>query len=137
MSSNTICSEYNVAMESRIFRRMWFLVIITVFFSLWLAPWRVTTGLLLGGSLSILNHHWLRGSLRQAFESASSGERPRLGIWRYLLRYAVIAIIIVISQIFNIASLVATFVGLSSFAVAALIEAFIQIYFAIVHREEG
>jgi hypothetical protein len=125
------------AMEQRIFRRMWIIVIIATLISAVVAPWRTTVGLLLGGMLSILNHHWLRTSLKQTFEAASTGASPRLGVLRYLLRYSVVASVIALSQLLNIASLVATLAGLCSFAVAALIEAFMQVYFAIVRREEG
>ena len=50
------------AMERRIFRDMCVAVALAVAVSAPLAPWRVTTGLLLGGLLSLLNHHWLRTS---------------------------------------------------------------------------
>jgi hypothetical protein len=45
--------------EARIFRTMGFATAIAVISSLPFAPWRVTAGLLLGGALSLLNHHWL------------------------------------------------------------------------------
>ena len=49
--------------EARIFRAMIVAVAVAVIVSAIVAPWRVTSGLLLGGVLSLLNHRWLSGSV--------------------------------------------------------------------------
>jgi hypothetical protein len=125
-----------VAMERRLFRTMCAAVAISVMVSLPLAPWRVTTGLLLGGILSLFNHHWLRSSLSAVFGGAESGRRVKISAARYVLRYFVIAAVVALAYTLNLVSIVATLVGLCSFVVAALAEAVMQIYFAIVNREE-
>lgn len=125
-----------VAMEQRLFRAMCGAVAISVIISLPLAPWRVTTGLLLGGILSLFNHHWLRTSLAAVFGKAESGKRVKINAARYVLRYFVIAAVVALAYTLNLVSIVATLIGLCSFVVAALAEAFMQIYFAIVNREE-
>lgn len=124
------------AMERRLFRTMCVAVAAAVLISAPIAPWRVTTGLLLGGVLSLFNHHWLRSSLAAIFSTAESGRKVKFNAARYVLRYFVIAGVVALAYTLNLVSLVATLVGLCSFVVAAMIEAFMQIYFAIVNREE-
>ena len=124
------------AMERRLFRTMFGTVILAVIVSLPLAPWRTTTGLLLGGILSLFNHHWLRSSLAAVFGTAESGRRVKINAARYILRYFVIAAVVAAAYALNLVSIVATLLGLCSFVVAAMIEAFMQVYFAIVNREE-
>jgi hypothetical protein len=124
------------AMERRLFRTMLWTVALAGVASAPFAPWRVTTGLLLGGGLSLFNHHWLRTSLAAVFSTAQSGKRVKINAARYVLRYFVIAAVVAAAYALNLVSLVATLVGLCSFVVAAMIEAFMQIYFTIAHREE-
>lgn len=125
------------AMQRRLFQVMCWAVVISVAISLPLAPWRVTTGLLLGGVLSLFNHHWLRTSLAAVFNTAESGRRVKISAARYVLRYFVIAGVVSLAYAFDLVSIVATLVGLCSFVVAAMVEAFIQIYFALLNREEN
>ena len=129
--------EDPAAMERRLFRTMCVTVALSVVVSLVLAPWRVTTGLVLGGLLSLLNHHWLRTAIGAAFGTTVAGVKPQIRIVRYLFRYFIVAAIITIANLLDIVSLTATLFGLCSFVIAALMEAFMQTYFAIVHREEN
>jgi hypothetical protein len=125
-----------VAMERRLVRGMGASVVLAVAVSLPLAPWRATTGLALGGVLSLLNHHWLRSSLAAVFSTAGSGRRVKFRAARYVLRYFVIATAVAAAYSLNLVSIVATLAGLCSFVPAVMMEAFAQIYFAIVNREE-
>jgi hypothetical protein len=134
--SGALAGTDPVAMERRLFRTMLFAVALAVVVSAPLAPWRVTAGLLLGGILSLFNHHWLRTSLAAVFSTAQSGRRVKINAARYVLRYFVVAAITASAYALNLVSLVATLAGLCSFALAALVEAFMQIYFTIAHREE-
>jgi hypothetical protein len=122
--------------ERRIFRTMTGAVAIAVVASLPFAQWRMTTGLLLGGLLSLLNHHWLSNSSAAAFSVLAHGAKPKLKLVQYILRYLVIGAAVVIAYKLNIVSLPATIVGLCSFVVALFVEAFREFYFAIIHREE-
>lgn len=124
------------AMERRLFRTMCAAIAIAVAVSAFLAPWRVTAGLLLGGALALFNHHWLRTSLAAVFSTAASGRRVKIKAARYVLRYFVTAAIVAAAYSFNLVSIVATLAGLCAFVAAAFVEAFIQIYFIIVKREE-
>ena len=129
--------EDPAAMERRIFRGMCVTVVVAVVVSALFAPWRVTTGLLVGGLLSLFNHHWLRTSVAAIFQVAVAGARPKFKIARYVLRYVVLAGVVTAAYKLDVVSLVATLLGMCSFVVAALGEGFMQLYFAIVHREEN
>ena len=126
------------ATERRIFRSMCLTVVVAVALSAALAPWRVTTGLLLGGVLSLFSHHWLRTSVAAMFDGvAARGAQPNVRIVRFVLRYFIVGTSIAAAYMLDLVSLTATLFGLCSFVVAALLEAFIQTYHAIVNREEN
>jgi len=126
-----------VALERRLRRAMWAVIVLAVATSAAVAPWRVTTGLLLGGVLSLFNHHWLRTSLAAIFGGpAAAGQRPRLSAARYVLRYFVIACVVASAYLLNLISVPATLAGLCAFAAAVMVEAMTQFYFAIIRREE-
>ena len=122
--------------EARIFRTMAFAAMFAVVVSLPFAPWRITTGLLLGGILSLLNHHWLSSSTAAAFTVLVHGAKPKLKLAQYVLRYLVIATVVFLAYRLNIVSLAATIAGLCTFVVALFVEAVREFYFAIIHREE-
>lgn len=126
------------ALERRLMRGMIVSVALAVLLSLLIAPWRVTTGLMLGGALAFFNHHWLRTSLRAVFGGAAQrGQRPKLTAARYVLRYFIITVVVASAYMFNLVSMPATLAGMCAFAAAIMIEAFTQLYFAIRYREEN
>ena len=127
----------NSGVEARIFRTMAFAVVLAVLISLPFTTWRTTAGLLLGGILSLLNHHWLSTSTAAAFTVLIHGAKPRLKVAQYILRYLVIAALVLIAYKLNLVSLAATIVGLCSFVVALFVEALREFYFVIIHREEA
>ncbi len=127
----------DAGLERRLVRGMIVSVALAVLVSAFLAPWRVTTGLLLGGLLAYFNHHWLRTSLSAVFGHASQkGSKPRLGAARYVLRYFIIGAAVAAAYLFNLVSIGATLAGMCAFAAAIMIEAFTQLYYAIRYREE-
>ena len=126
------------AIERRLFRVMCWAVALATTVSAALAPWRVTTGLLLGGALALVNYHWLSASVRAAFSgAATAGARPRLGAARFILRYFVVVAAVYAAYHLDLVSIVATLAGLSAFVVAALVEAFIQTLLTFTQREEN
>jgi hypothetical protein len=135
-SGHNSTSTHHHDIEARIFRTMAVAVAVGVIVSLPFAQWRVTSGLLLGGILSLLNHHWLSSSTTAAFSVIAHGTKPQLKITRYILRYLVIAVVVFLAYRLNIVSLSAAIAGLCSFVVALFVEAFREFYFAIIHREE-
>ncbi len=132
--AEAFAGEVDGALETRIFRAMIAIVSLAVIAGAILAPWRVTTGLLLGGVLSILNYHWLRTSI-EALLSVANEKRPRVKLWRYIFRYFVVGAIVLAAYGLQIVSLPATIIGLCAFVPALFVEAFRQFYFSIVHRE--
>jgi hypothetical protein len=126
----------NGALEMRVFRAMIASVGVAVVVSTMLQPWRVTTGLMLGGLLSLLNFHWLETSVAAVF-NVSAAERPRVKISRYVIRYFVVAGAAFAAYELRLVSLGAMFAGLCSFVPALFVEASRQFYFAIIRREES
>jgi ATP synthase I subunit len=124
-------------LEARIFRSMLLAVTVATAISAAIGPWRVTTGLLLGGLLSLLNYRWLHGSVAALLNVQQPGTRPRPRIWKHAFRYLVIAGAVFAAYKLQIISLPATIAGLCSFVVALFVEAFRQFYFAIIRREES
>jgi len=120
----------------RILRTMAAAVTLAVMISAPMAQWRITTGLLLGGLLSLLNHHWLSSSTAAAFSVVAHGAKPKLTLAQYILRYLVVGAVVFVAYKLNLVSLGATIAGLCSFVVALFVEALREFYFAIVHREE-
>ncbi len=129
-------AEEPAATERRILRGMCVAVALAVAASAFVAPWRVTAGLLLGGLLALLNYHWLRTSAEAFLSSAATGARPKRRVARYVLRYAVVAGVVAAAYRLDAVSLAATLAGLCAFVPAALFEGFMQLYFAVTRREE-
>ncbi|MCM3905453.1 MAG: ATP synthase subunit I [Pyrinomonadaceae bacterium] len=122
--------------DGRIFRTMAGAAALAVIISALFAPWRITTGLLVGGVLSLLNHYWMRNSISAGFALAlGQGTKPRIKLVQYVLRYFVVGAIVFAAYQLNIVSLPATVAGLCSFVVALFVEAVREFYFAIIHRE--
>src|SRR5205807_9727680 len=124
-------------LEQRLLRSMAVATVIAVIVSAVVAPWRVTSGVFLGGSLSLLNYHWLHSSVAAIFNIDLSVQRPRARSWRYLLRYFVVGVTVFAAYKLHLISLVATLLGLCSFVPALFVEAARQLYLAIIHREES
>jgi hypothetical protein len=136
VAGGTLSDAHPGGIEQRIFRAMSVAVAFAVVASLPFLQWRVTTGLLLGGLLSLLNHRWLSNSAAAAFSVVVHGTKPKLRIAQYILRYLVITTVVAVAYKLHIVSLGATIVGLCSFVVALFVEAVREFYFAIIHREE-
>jgi hypothetical protein len=110
--------------------------LLAVSVSAFVAPWRVTTGLLVGGLLALFSHSWLKNSAAAAIHLSTVGGRPQLRLAQFVLRYIVIAAVVFAVYTLNLISLPAVLIGLSSFVVAMFVEASREFYFAIIRREE-
>ncbi len=126
--------EDPAVLEQRLFRNTGIVVAVAVVLSAGVAPWRITSGLLLGGVLSLLNNHWLRTALAAAFAPDLAGTRPKIRVARYVLRYFIVGAIVVAAHLLNLVSLPATLLGMCSFAAALVLEGLLQIYFVIMNR---
>jgi len=122
-------------LELRLFRVMIVAVAAAVSITAFVAPWRVTTGLLLGGLLSLFNYRWMRTSISALIDARASGKNGKANMSRFILRYLVIAAVVIAAYMFHTISLPATIIGLCSFVVALFAEAGRQFYFTIVKRE--
>lgn len=123
--------------EGRLLVTMTGILILLVAASLFLWNFDVTIGLILGGALSYLNYFWLKKSLKSLFERVSVGKGGKFSASFYIFRYAIIGVVIFVAAQLHLASVAAMLVGLLSFAFAILLEAIIQLYLAIVNREEN
>jgi hypothetical protein len=133
---STLSTAADNGVNGRIFRTMAVAVALAVIISAPFAPWRLTTGLLLGGVLSLLNHYWMRTSISAGFDLAlGQGRKPQIQLFQYVLRYFVVGTIVFAAYQLNLVSLPATVAGLCSFVAALFVEAFREFYFAIIHRE--
>ena len=126
----------NNAINLRIFRTMAIATGLSVAVSTVVGPWRVTTGLLVGGLLALFSHRWLKNSAAAAIELSIGGSTPKLRLAQFILRYVVIAALVFALNELDVVSLPAVLAGLSSFVVAILVEALREFYFAIIQREE-
>jgi hypothetical protein len=124
------------AINLRIFRSMLIATGLAVVVSAVIGPWRVTTGLLVGGLLALFSHRWLKNSAAAALELSIGGAKPRLRLAQFLLRYLVIAAVVFSLYQVDVLSLTATLAGMSTFVVAIFVEALREFYFAIIQREE-
>jgi len=127
----------NDGLEVRLLRSMIVSVVIAAGICAVFAPWRATTGVILGGALSVLNYRWLHTSVAAIFNINLGAERPRAGASRYIFRYAVVGAVVLAAVNLQIVSLAATLAGLCAFVPALFIEALREFYFAIIHREES
>jgi hypothetical protein len=124
-------------LEARLLRWMIASVVIAAGVCAFVAPWRITSGVILGGSLSVLNYRWLHTSVSAIFDINFDSERPRAGVSRYVLRYLIVGALVFAAVNLQIVSLAATLAGLCAFVPALFIEAGREFYHAIIHREES
>src|SRR5690242_21881636 len=125
------------ALNLRILRTMALATGLSVAVSALFGPWRVTTGLLVGGLLALFSHSWLKNSAAAAIQLSTAGGRPQLRLAQFVLRYVVIAAVIFAAYTLDLVSLPAVLAGMSTFVVAMFVEAAREFYFAINEREEN
>jgi len=125
------------SIHTRVFRSMAVTTALAVVVSAFIAPWRVTSGLLVGGLLALFSHSWLKNSAAAAIRLSATGGTPELRLSQFVLRYVVIAAVIFAGHTLDLITLPAVFIGLSSFVVALFVEAVREFYFAITQREEA
>ena len=124
-------------LESRVFRTMAIASALSVSVAAFIAPWRVTTGLLLGGVLALFSHRWLKNSAAAVIQLSATGGQPQWRLAQFVLRYIVVAAAVFAAYTLDLVSLPWVLVGMSSFVVAMFVEAIREFYFAITKREEN
>ena len=84
-SGSALSGAADNGIDGRIFRTMAGAVALAVIISAPFAPWRITTGLLVGGVLSLLNHYWMRNSISAGFALAlGQGTKPQIKLVQYV-----------------------------------------------------
>ena len=87
-------------------------------------------GVLVGGALSLLNYYWLKRSMKVIFDKAIAGNEqpPRFLAGKYFLRYLVFGALLTVIYLTKAVPIVAVLLGLASFALAIIFEAFIRLF---------
>ena len=94
-------------------------------------------GVLLGGVLSLINYYWLKISLKRLFDNAvADGQKPRFLAVRYFGRYLTLGAILTVVFLTKTVPVVAMILGLSSFALAIVIEGFIRLFSTFFNSRE-
>jgi hypothetical protein len=126
----------NKSLDKRVFYTMVVTTALAVSISAFISPWRVSSGLLVGGVLALFSHRWLKNSAAAAIRLSTEGGVSDFRLAQFLLRYVVIAAVVFAMHTLDLISLPAVLAGLSSFVVAIFVEAIREFYFAIKQREE-
>jgi len=132
----SIQTEPDHGLNTRVFRVMVAVTVLSATVSAFVGPWRFTNGLVIGGALAIFSHRWLSNSAAAAIRLSIGGGVQQIGLFQFILRYVVVAATVFAAAELGIASLSAMLVGLSSFVLALMVEALREFYFAIIQREE-
>lgn len=94
-------------------------------------------GFLFGAAVSFINYWWMKVSLKRIFERAvGSGEKPRFLASRYVLRYLLIGLVLVVVYLTKLVPITSVIFGLASFAFAVMIEGFIRIFNSDIKNKE-
>ncbi len=133
-------TDAEISTESEIEKRLWWLMItsllVSLIFSFFLANLHFILGFAIGGILSLINFRWLQGSIKSLFATTLKGEPPRFIAFRFFFRFIVIGIAVAIASYSGLVSVIGILLGLCSFVVAIMLEAFYQIYVHFSRDEE-
>ena len=116
----------------RRFQRNTYVVIGAAVIAGWfLSGWRMALGAMLGGALCLFNIRWLGGSVRALLSNAAvtqSGRVPPFTASKFILRYFIIAAVIVIALSTGFFHPLGIGIGFAAFAGGVMIEAAYQLY---------
>jgi hypothetical protein len=94
-------------------------------------------GVLIGGTMSVINYYWLKRSIKTLFELAAEGEKPQFLATRYFLRYLTFAAVLAVVYLTKAVPVVAVLLGLASFALAIVIEGFSRLISGLFNKKEN
>jgi hypothetical protein len=136
--SNEIVQETATPISNR--RILWLMAAVAIFGSaatLIFVSGLFGLGFFIGGILAFLNYYWLKFSLKKMFVETAEGEhRPHYSAARFISRYFTLGAVLAIVFMTRTVPVESVVFGLSSFAFAILIEAFIRIFSFLFRREE-
>ncbi|CAN5260570.1 hypothetical protein BH20ACI2_BH20ACI2_14980 [soil metagenome] len=87
----------------------------------------VGAGVLTGGFLSVVNYFWLERSTRALFEQRAASTTTLLAA-KYVLRYVAIGAVLLLIYMTGAVPIAAVIAGLSSFAIAVVIQGLKNIF---------
>jgi hypothetical protein len=93
-------------------------------------------GVLMGGALSLINYYWLKRSLKVVMDEAIAGGAPHFLAGRAFIRYLAFGAVLAVIYLTHAIPMVAVLLGLASFAVAIIFEAFIRIFNSFSNKKE-
>lgn len=100
----------------------WIIMGLLLMVSFIFMPYRFTLGMLLGGFISIVNFHWLDRDLRNVFRRLSEGSSS-LVMFKYIIRFAVTAVVLYLIISSDIVDIVGLLVGLSTVVITMVFTA--------------
>ncbi len=124
-------SEDGNRIERRFQLNMYVYMIGALIVSLIWMGWRMVMGVLLGSLLSIFNKRWLEGSVGAILNRAvvaQSGRVPPLTASKFVLRYFVIAVVIIAAVWTGSFHPLGIGIGFAAFVAGVMMEAAYQIY---------
>lgn len=124
-------SEDGNRIERRFQLNMYAYMIGALIVSLIWSGWRMVMGILLGGVLSIFNKRWLEGSVGAILNKAvvmQSGRVPPLTASKFVLRYFVIAVVIIAAVWTGSFHPLGIGIGFAAFVAGVMMEAAYQLY---------
>ncbi len=117
--------------ERRFQRNTYAVIIIALCAGWFLLGWRMALGVLLGGALCLFNLRWLSGSVRAILSKAvmtQSGRVPPFTASKFILRYFVIAFVVVAALSTGYFHPLGIGIGFAAFVGGVMIEAVYQLY---------
>jgi len=131
-ASDNVASEQSAPPAISHRRILWAMGLVIVLGSLAafiFVSWQFGLGVLFGGVLSFVNYYWLKVSLRRIFDSAlAHGDKPRFLAVRYFARYLTLGAVLAIVFLTHSIPVIAVILGLSSFALAIVVEGLIRLF---------
>lgn len=120
---------------SSVEKRLWLFtlgtLVVEIIVSLIFSTWFFTLGVIVGGSLAIINFRLLQTSVRGMFQSSSNSFAIK-----FFLRYAIIGLVVLMFYLMKEIPIIGILLGISSFVAALMLEAGVQFYFVITGNEE-
>jgi hypothetical protein len=116
--------------ERRFQRNVYIVIGVAATAGWFLSGWRMALGALLGGALCLFNVRWLSGSVRAILSKAvmtQNGRVPPFTASKFILRYFIIAAVIVIALWSGYFHPLGIGIGFAAFAGGVMIEAAYQL----------
>jgi ATP synthase I chain len=124
-------SEDGDKVEERFQRNMYIFIIVALIVSSIWAGWRMVMGVLLGSLLGLLNKRWLEGSVGAILSRAAAAQSGRIPRWtasKFVLRYFVIAVVLIAAVWTGGFHPLGIGIGFAAFVAGVMMEAAYQLY---------